>query len=62
MKAQERIERAMNSVDDINDVCEDIKGALHELAILELMISKWQEIIPTNNLTGENNSKYSKNE
>jgi len=61
LKAQENIERAINGNDDINDVCKDIKKSLHELAILELMISKWQEIIPNNKLIGEHNDKKNNN-
>lgn len=57
LKAQENIERALNSSDDINEVCVSIKKNLHELALMELMISKWQEIIPENKLIGEHNDK-----
>jgi len=60
LKAQEKIERAINSSDDIYDICLTIKEELHNLAVIELMISKWQEIIPIK-LIGEDNDKNDKN-
>jgi len=61
LKAQENIERAINCNDDIHDVCDNIKGSLHELAIIELMITKWQEIVPDNILIEGHNNKKNEN-
>ena len=55
LKAQEKIERAVNNFDDIDEVCDIIKKGLRELVILESMISKWQVINPTFDTGDENN-------
>ena len=44
LKATERLERAMNSTEDLESNCGRIKNSLRELVLIDQMILLWQDI------------------
>jgi hypothetical protein len=55
LKAEDKLEKLVNSTVDIDKKTEDIKSALREIVMIDEMTKKWQEYMPSQD------SKESKN-
>jgi hypothetical protein len=55
LKAEDKLEKLVNSTVDVDKKTEDIKSALREIVMIDEMTKKWQEYMPSQD------SKESKN-
>ena len=55
LKAEDKLEKLVNSTVDIDKKTEDIKSALREIVMIDEMTKKWQDYMPSQD------SKESKN-
>ena len=46
LKAEDKLEKLVNSTVDVDKKTEDIKSALREIVMIDEMTKKWQEYMP----------------
>ena len=56
LKAEDKLEKLVNSTVDIDKKTEDIKSALREIVMIDEMTKKWQDYMPSQDSEGSKNN------